>query len=64
MVLVDDLRGYQAMCDDDDEGAYDLHEEHLAMATILEGELKKKLLKRAGKSVSVSRSAILDSMTL
>jgi hypothetical protein len=39
--------------EEEDEGD-DLGEEHLATLPILEGELKRKLLKRAGKNVSVS----------
>ena len=39
---------------EDDEEGDDLEEEHLAMLPILEGELKRKLLKKAGKNVSVS----------
>ena len=41
---------------DDDEEADDVAEEHLAMTPLVEGELKRKLLKRAGKNVSVSPS--------
>ena len=41
---------------DDDEEGDDVQEEHLAMVPILEGELKRKLLKKAGKNVSVSHT--------
>ena len=54
VVLVqNDEQGYQAFYDEEDDDAYDVNEEHLAMP-IIQGELKKKLLKKAGKSVSVS----------
>ena len=45
---------------DDDEEGDDVQEEHLAMVPILEGELKRKLLKKAGKNVSVSSSGVLS----
>ena len=60
MVLLDN-KGHQALDDehddDDDEEADDLQEEHLAMVPVLEGQLKKRLLKKAGKNVSVSRTS-------
>ena len=63
MVLLDNdhsLRGSDGTgtwCSfEDDEEGDDLAEEHLAALPILEGELKRKLLKRAGKNVSVSDS--------
>lgn len=54
---MEDEQGYQVLDDeyDEDEEADDLQEEHLAMVPVLEGSLKKRLLKKAGKSVSVSR---------
>lgn len=39
---------------EDEEEGDELAEEHLAAMPLLEGELKRKLLKRAGKNVSVS----------
>lgn len=54
MVLTDDLGSCEASPYDEDEGVCELYEEHLALTPILEGKLKKKLLKRAGKNVSVS----------
>ena len=54
MVLIDDLGSCEAPPYDEDEDVHDVYEEHLALTPILEGELKKKLLKKAGKSVSVS----------
>ena len=51
--MVNDEQGSSGGGEDDEE-AYDVHEDHLAMAPILQGELKKKQLKKAGKSVSVS----------
>ena len=49
--------GIGAWCsfeEEDDEEGDDLEEEQLSMTPILEGELKRKLLKKAGKNVSVS----------
>ena len=54
MVLIDDLGSSEASPYDEDEDVCEVYEEHLALTPILEGELKKKLLKKAGKSVSVS----------
>ena len=60
MVLLDTDQSYQTLdnsgwCNfDDDDEADDLQEEQLAMVPLLEGELKRKLLKKEGKTVSVS----------
>ena len=51
--MVNDEQGSNGGGEDDEE-AYDVHEDHLAMAPILQGQLKKKQLKKAGKTVSVS----------
>ena len=45
---------------DDDEEGDDVQEEHLAMVPIREGELKRKVLKKAGRNVSVSSSDVLS----
>lgn len=48
------IGGWCSFEEEDDEEGDDLEEEQLSMTPILEGELKRKLLKKAGKNVSVS----------
>ena len=60
IVLLDNDLSFRGSSDDtwfsfdDDEEGDDVQEDQLAMVPIIEGELKRKQLKKAGKNVSVS----------